>query len=277
MPSPTPGVIRLGDPEPRAANSIDCSASTRKSCRRRRSGAKQATTNSDKKIDKLLIFVRRAKAPFLSGCESRPATVAPAGSSRSGRSFRFYSLCDKVWRDDVLAVAWQEVQRICRRVSEATATRYGLLEPEVIVGRLNRLITGWANYFCLGQVSPAYAAVDRHTTRRLRRWLCRKHKARSGRHVRFSDTKLWEEHKLARLGPRTVSFPWAKARSRPRAQCGKSARWVRRAATGNGAMAWTEAPALAKAAGNSYSPRPTATAPVVDSTGRASLKPSKLG
>ena len=158
------------------------------------------------------------------------------------------------------------VQRICRRVSEATATRYGLLEPEVIVGRLNRLITGWANYFCLGQVSPAYAAVDRHTTRRLRRWLCRKHKARSGRHVRFSDTKLWEEHKLARLGPRTVSFPWAKARSRPRAQCGKSARWVRRAATGNGAMAWTEAPALAKAAGNSYSPRPTATAPVVDST-----------
>ena len=29
--------------------------------------------------------VRRDKALFLSGCESRPATVAPAGSSRSGR------------------------------------------------------------------------------------------------------------------------------------------------------------------------------------------------
>ena len=29
--------------------------------------------------------VRRDKAPFLSGCESRPATVAPAGSNRSGR------------------------------------------------------------------------------------------------------------------------------------------------------------------------------------------------
>ena len=103
------------------------------------------------------------------------------------------------------------VQRICRRVSEVTATRYGLLEPEVVVGRLNRLITGWANYFCLGQVSPAYAAVDRHTTRRLRRWLCRKHKVRSGKHVRFPDAKLWEDHKLARLGPRTASFPWAKA------------------------------------------------------------------
>ena len=103
------------------------------------------------------------------------------------------------------------VQRICRRVSEVTARRYGLLEPEVVVGRLNRLMTGWANYFCLGQVSPAYAAVDRHTTRRLRRWLCRKHKVRSGRYVRFSDAKLWEDHKLARLGPRTASFPWAKA------------------------------------------------------------------
>ena len=35
---------------------------------------------------KLLAQVYRAprKAPFLSGCESRPATVAPAGSSRSG-------------------------------------------------------------------------------------------------------------------------------------------------------------------------------------------------
>ena len=31
------------------------------------------------------LLVRRDKAPFLSGCESRPATVAPAGSSRSGR------------------------------------------------------------------------------------------------------------------------------------------------------------------------------------------------
>ena len=31
-----------------------------------------------------IFTVRRAKAPSLSGCESRPATVAPAGSSRSG-------------------------------------------------------------------------------------------------------------------------------------------------------------------------------------------------
>ena len=46
------------------------------------------------------------------------------------------------------------VQSICRRVSELTASRYGLLEPEVVVGRINRLLTGWANYFTLGTGQP---------------------------------------------------------------------------------------------------------------------------
>ena len=105
----------------------------------------------------------------------------------------------------------RSVQSICRRVSEMTAARYGLLEPEVVVGRLNRLMNGWANYFHLGQVSVAYAVVDRHATRRLRQWLCRKHKVRSGKHVRFSDARLWKQYGLTRLAPRTASFPWAKA------------------------------------------------------------------
>ena len=103
------------------------------------------------------------------------------------------------------------VQSICRRVSELTARRYGRLDPEVVVGRLNRLMTGWANDFHLGQVSPAYAAIDRHATRRLRRWLCRKHKVRAGGYVRFPDRRLWEDLGLTRLAPRTTSFPWAKA------------------------------------------------------------------
>ena len=33
----------------------------------------------------VLKFVRRAKARFSSGCKSRPATFAPAGSNRSSR------------------------------------------------------------------------------------------------------------------------------------------------------------------------------------------------
>ena len=103
------------------------------------------------------------------------------------------------------------VKGICRRISELTAPRNELLPSEVVVVRLNRLLDGWANYFSLGQVRPAYAAIDQHATRRLRRWLSRKHKARSRGTVRFSDERLWRDYSLTRLKPRTASLPWAKA------------------------------------------------------------------
>ena len=103
------------------------------------------------------------------------------------------------------------VQSICRRVSELTTRRDGLLPSGVIVARLNRLLDGWANYFTLGQVRPAYAAIDRHAARRLRRWLRRKHKVRSRGLVRFSDAKLRQDYGLTLLQSRTTSFPWAKA------------------------------------------------------------------
>ena len=47
------------------------------------------------------------------------------------------------------------VQGICRRLSELTTRRDGPLPPEVVVERLNRLLTGWANDFILGQIGPA--------------------------------------------------------------------------------------------------------------------------
>ena len=103
------------------------------------------------------------------------------------------------------------VRSICRRISEPTEARYGLLEPERVVERLNRAMLGWANYFRLGQVSPAYRAVDAHATKRLRQWLCRKHKVRSGQSVRYPDTRLWDDLGLTRLAMRTASRPWAKA------------------------------------------------------------------
>ena len=51
------------------------------------------------------------------------------------------------------------VQSICRRISEQTARRYQGWRAEEVVGRLNRDDVGWANYFTIGQVSPAYEAV----------------------------------------------------------------------------------------------------------------------
>ena len=57
---------------------------------------------------------------------------------------------------------------------------YWALGGRVAGGGLNRMLTEWGRYFCLGPVTPAYRAVDAHTRRRLRRWLWVKHKRRVG-------------------------------------------------------------------------------------------------
>ena len=103
------------------------------------------------------------------------------------------------------------VQSICRRISEQTDRRRGWLEAEEVAGRLNRMVSGWANYFNLGQVKPAYEAVDQHAVWRLRQWFCRKHKVREGKYVRFPSTWLWEQCGLTRLARTTRYLPWAKA------------------------------------------------------------------
>ena len=103
------------------------------------------------------------------------------------------------------------VRSICRKISELTQPRYGQLELEQMVERLNRALLGWSNYFVLGQVSPAYAAVDAHAAKRLRQWLCRKHKVKSGKYVRYPDARLRDDFGLVRLKLQTASFPWAKA------------------------------------------------------------------
>jgi len=103
------------------------------------------------------------------------------------------------------------VVSVCRRISELTQAKHGLLDERTVVERLNRVVLGWANYFRLGQVSPAYRAVDAHATKRLRQWLCRKHKVRSGKYVRFSNERLWKDRGLICLGERTAGLPWAKA------------------------------------------------------------------
>ena len=67
------------------------------------------------------------------------------------------------------------------------------------MAKLNRMLVGWANYFCLGPVSKAYRAVDPHVTKRLRRWLCRKHKVPGRGNEVFPDKYLYDALGLVRL------------------------------------------------------------------------------
>ena len=96
----------------------------------------------------------------------------------------------------------KRVQRICRAISDETGRDKVRQDSKTIVARLNRMMIGWANYFCLGPVSKAYNAVD------LQR-LCTLCMAWSSYHT----------------GPRT--FRGRKRESFPRAGCGKSASPVR--------------------------------------------------
>ena len=77
--------------------------------------------------------------------------------------------------------------------------------------RLNRLLRGWAEYFCLGPVSKSYEALDRYTIRRLRRWLRDKHKVGSHGYKRFPDGYFYTQLGLVRLRPLTKTRPWATA------------------------------------------------------------------
>jgi group II intron reverse transcriptase/maturase len=109
---------------------------------------------------------------------------------------------------------WPSAKKIAGlrdEIREITDRRWLGMEAEDRVERLNRLLLGWSNYFCLGPVSPAYRAIDRHCRQRLRRWLCAKHKVKSRGTSRFPDQYLHDELGLIRLSARPKSFPWAKA------------------------------------------------------------------
>ena len=107
--------------------------------------------------------------------------------------------------------AKKRVQRVCQAVSELTGRDQVLQEVEALVATLNRRLTGWANYFCLGSVSAAYRAVDTHVRRRLRQWLCEKHGMRWPGTKRFPDAYINDGLGLVRLPRLTRNFPWAKA------------------------------------------------------------------
>jgi len=93
----------------------------------------------------------------------------------------------------------QAVQKLCRSLNEQMSRRWLFLSPEEMVKNLHLRLTGWVNYFQLGQVSKAYRAVDRHVRYRLRKWLCLKHQVPGSGYARYSDRYLAEELGLLTL------------------------------------------------------------------------------
>jgi RNA-directed DNA polymerase len=103
----------------------------------------------------------------------------------------------------------KRVIRICEAISSETGRNKTLLDQGTVVGTLNRMMSGWANYFCLGPVSKAYRAVERHARKRLRKWLCVKHKVSWPATKQYPEAALHDVLGLVRLTKRTRSFPWA--------------------------------------------------------------------
>jgi len=106
--------------------------------------------------------------------------------------------------------AKKRVKRICEAISNETGRDRALLDHATVVKKLNQIMNGWANYFCLGPVSKAYRAIERHARNRLRQWLRAKHKLPKASAGRFPAVCLYEQFGLLRLTQRTRSFSWAK-------------------------------------------------------------------
>jgi RNA-directed DNA polymerase len=103
----------------------------------------------------------------------------------------------------------KKVQRLVRAISASTGRDSLWLEEEEMVGRLNRKLLGWANYFCLGPVSGVYDRVNRHVCQRLRRWLCRKHKVSGCGFGSYPDRVLHQELGLVSLRQLPRRLLWA--------------------------------------------------------------------
>ena len=98
----------------------------------------------------------------------------------------------------------KKIARVCEAISAVTESRMTWKAPDHVVAELNAKLRGWANYFCLGTVVPAYETVMGHARRRLRRWLSVKHKARRRRYATFPDQRLhqgWGLCLLPRITP----------------------------------------------------------------------------
>jgi RNA-directed DNA polymerase len=93
----------------------------------------------------------------------------------------------------------KKVDRLCGEISDLTARRTLLLDVEEQIGRINRKLRGWSNYFRIGTVSTAYRNVNSHVRHRVRQWLCGKFKVPGQGKKRYPDKYLHQTLRLHEL------------------------------------------------------------------------------